>query len=210
MSEFSSRDYWQSRYAEGKHSGAGSYGQLALFKANVINSLLAELSVSSLIDWGVGDGNQLQLLNVPRYVGIDVSETVVDRLRVKHAGNTSMEFWLDSDWPREEKCDLSLSSDVIYHLVEDAVFEEYMSRLFASAERYVLVYASNFEDGTVSSSRATHVRHRKFTDFVAQRYGLNWELVREIPNLFPYRDGLRQTSLADFFLYARTSRIGES
>jgi hypothetical protein len=39
--------------------------------------------------------------------------------------------------------DLELSLDVIYHLVEDEVFDAYMRSLFAHAGRFVVIYSSN-------------------------------------------------------------------
>ena len=35
----SSKDYWEKRYSKGGNSGAGSYNNLALFKASIINDL---------------------------------------------------------------------------------------------------------------------------------------------------------------------------
>jgi hypothetical protein len=61
-----------------------------------------------------------------------------------------------------EYFDLAISLDVIYHLVEDEIFEQYMVDLFSSASKYVLIYSSDFEvEGNA------HVRHRKFSNWVA-------------------------------------------
>lgn len=45
---------------QGGTSGAGSYGVLAEFKAEVINSLLLEHSILTAIEFGCGDGSQLK------------------------------------------------------------------------------------------------------------------------------------------------------
>ncbi|GAJ08100.1 unnamed protein product, partial [marine sediment metagenome] len=54
-----SREYWESRYAGGGTSGAGSYGKPAEFKAQVLNSFVKDNGISSVIEFGCGDGNQL-------------------------------------------------------------------------------------------------------------------------------------------------------
>jgi len=94
--------------------------------------------------------------------------------------------------------DLAMSLDVIYHLVEDPVFEAYLDTLFTMATRFVIVYSSNVESGWPNP----HVRHRRFTDAAAQRH-LTWRLAAHVPNLFPFRvNEPDQTSFADFFVFA--------
>jgi hypothetical protein len=96
---------------------------------------------------------------------------------------------------------LVLSLDVIFHLIEDEVFHEYMRRLFVSAERYVIVYSSNYEGGW----SAPHVKHRRFTDWV-DVYHADFKLVRHIPNRWPLVDDERSESFADFFVFERQPR----
>lgn len=72
-----SSEYWERRYAAGHNSGAGSYGALAEFKADVINRFVARNSVQTVIEFGCGDGAQLELADYRHYVGYDVSETVL-------------------------------------------------------------------------------------------------------------------------------------
>ena len=54
-----SRDYWEQRYSSGSNSGDGSRGKLAEFKAEIINSLVKDKKIESVIEFGCGDGNQL-------------------------------------------------------------------------------------------------------------------------------------------------------
>ena len=56
--------YWENRYKNNGNSGAGSYGRLAEFKADVINNFIAENKITSVIEFGCGDGNQLSLFVV--------------------------------------------------------------------------------------------------------------------------------------------------
>jgi hypothetical protein len=78
-----SSQYWNDRYAGGGNSGAGSYGRLAHFKAEVINKFVAAHGIRTVIEFGSGDGAQLELAHYPRYTGIDVSERAVALCRRK-------------------------------------------------------------------------------------------------------------------------------
>ena len=69
-----SAQYWDDRYRLAGNSGAGSYGRLADFKANVLNEFVAREKIASVVEFGCGDGNQLSLSRYPRYTGFDVSE----------------------------------------------------------------------------------------------------------------------------------------
>ena len=69
----SSEKYWVNRYNGGGNSGEGSYGQLAEFKAEIINEFVRRNVITSVIELGCGDGNQLKLAEYPLYIGFDVS-----------------------------------------------------------------------------------------------------------------------------------------
>src|SRR5262245_34936259 len=76
---FDATAYWDRRYAAGGTSGDGSYGHLAAFKARVLSTFVAENAITSCIEFGCGDGNQLGLIPWPRYIGLDVSVAAVTR-----------------------------------------------------------------------------------------------------------------------------------
>ena len=197
---FDSGKYWEGRYAAGGNSGAGSYGRLAEYKAEVINRIIEERGIGSVVDWGVGDGNQLTILSVPNYLGVDVSQTVVNAARERWADDSSKSFIHVSELPLERKRDLSMSIDVIFHLVEDRVFNQYMQRLVDGSNRYVLVYSSNYVGTKIAGH---HVRHRKFTDWMRAN-APEFRLIEEIPNRYPFDESNQDhTSFADFYLFER-------
>lgn len=196
-----SAKYWEDRYRRGGNSGTGSYKRLAAFKADVLNEFVASNNISSVIEFGSGDGAQLELADYPDYTGVDVSETILDATRRKFAKRESMRFLHTSEVTLADQADLSLSLDAIYHLVEDAVFETYMSQLFDAAKRFVIVYSSN-ED---KSWPDPHVRHRNFTAWVGANRS-RFKLVRTILNPYPYsKDDEDNTSFADFYIFEEIS-----
>lgn len=194
-----SSQYWEERYAFGDNSGFASYGKFASFKAEIVNNFVASHDVTSVIEFGCGDGNQLELANYPRYVGLDVSETVILLCKQKFDSHTDKAFKLVREY-EGEIADLSLSLDVIYHLVEDEVFEKYMRTLFKAARRYVIIYSSNFDSN--SDYIGTHVRHRKFSRWI-QHNENGWKMKDHIPNKYPYEGDYKTGSSADFFIYEK-------
>lgn len=175
----------------------GSYTIFAEFKAEILNTFVSDNLVLTVIEFGCGDGNQLRLANYPKYLGFDVSEDAIAMCRESFESDPRYSFKLMSEYSGE-KSDLSLSLDVIFHLVEDDVFEEYMYVLFKAANRYVIIYSSNSNNN--KGYEGTHVWHRQFTDWVHVNLP-EWELVEHLPNRYPYRGDYRTGSFADFFIY---------
>lgn len=196
---FRSSDYWERRYAEGGNSGAGSYNRLAQFKAEFLNRFVAEHDIRSIIEFGCGDGAQLALMRFPSYLGVDVSPTVLEYTVARFAGDPTKRFLLANRFAEEDRADATLSLDVIYHLIEDEIFERYMAGLFDRADRFVIIYSNDVDapwDGA-------HVRYRAFTPWVeANRPDFDLKQVEKNP--FPEDPAdPENTSISDFYVYAR-------
>ena len=82
---FDSAEYWRKRYESGGNSGAGSYGALADFKAAALNGFVEQHNIVSAIEYGSGDGNQLSLLHISKYIGLDVSAKAIESLRQRYS-----------------------------------------------------------------------------------------------------------------------------
>jgi SAM-dependent methyltransferase len=192
-----SADFWEQNYSQGETSGTGSYGLLAEGKSQFLNELVRQREVSSVIEFGCGDGNQLSLADYPGYIGLDVSKTAIGLCQNRFADDPSKSFFLYdgtcfTDRAGVFSADLALSLDVVYHLTEDAVFETYLTHLFAAAWRFVVIYSTNME----ASGTPPHVRHRHFTPWVeANCPGWALKEVTRGPNT--------ERARADFFLYER-------
>ena len=159
----------------------------------------------TVIEFGCGDGSQLEIAKYPRYIGLDVSETVIDSCKEKFSSDMSKTFKLMREYDGEI-ADLSLSLDVIYHLVEDEVFEDYMRVLFQAARRYVIIYSSDFDNK--EGYAGTHVLHRKFTKWVQENVS-DWMLLDHIANRYPYKGDYRTGSSADFYMYEKALQDAE-
>jgi cyclopropane fatty-acyl-phospholipid synthase-like methyltransferase len=192
--------YWESRYRRGDGSGAGSYGALAQFKADVINGFVARNGVQTVIELGCGDAAQLALATYPSYTGVDVSPTAVASCRRQMEGDQTKRFFALADAAGYRGTyDLALSLDVVYHLLEDPVFTAHMQALFSLAGRYVIIYSSNYD----ARGHAGHIRHHSVTDWVAA-HAPEWQQIDFIRNPYPYdRKRPAETSFADFYHFGR-------
>ncbi len=193
-----SKTYWDWRYRLGGTSGKGSMGHLAEFKAETLNAFVHDNTVESVIEFGCGDGRQLSLARYPRYLGHDVSLAAVKACRKRFKGDPNKSFlcYDPEDAPGVAnflRADLTISLDVIYHLVEDRVYERYLFDLFTASRRFVIVYSSNKAEAT----RVPHVQHREFTLDVGRRFA-DFRLVRTIENQYP------KDNLCSFFVFERS------
>ena len=195
----SSGTYWEERYKKGGNSGAGSYNELAEFKAEIINNFVQENNVKSVMEFGCGDGNQIKYFQFEQYTGYDISETVVNICRNLYKNDASKTFKLVGEH-KTRTADLTMSLDVIYHLIEDDTYHNYMEKLFTTADKYVIIYSSN---SNVNHHSAAHVRHREFTTWV-QEHAKNFNLIKQIPNKYNYnREDKANTSFADFYIFEK-------
>lgn len=192
-----SKTYWEKRYSGGDTSGSGSYGQAAQVKAGFLNAWVKNNQIASITEFGCGDGNQLALAEYPSYKGLDVSRIAIQLCKEKFANDGTKSFYLYDgncfvDNARIFGSALAISLDVIFHLVEDAAFNMYMSHLFDAAQRYVIIYSTNY---TISGS-APHVRHREFVPWIDANRP-TWRLIEQSSG------PKSEHSQADFFVYQR-------
>lgn len=201
MNNFSSKLYWENRYKSKGNSGSGSYGILAAYKAKIINDFIIEKSVNSVVEFGCGDGNQLSMFQCNEYVGYDVSETIINLCNEKFKKEQNKKFFLYDDY-KNETYDLSLSLDVIYHLIENDTFNDYMTKLFLSSKKYVIIYSSN---GDILAQSSIHIYDRNFTNWIAENQK-NFVLLEKIINPYKFDESVmdsKNTSISDFYIYKR-------
>jgi len=194
--------YWELRYRSGGSSGSGSFGRLAEFKAQVLNAFVGNHNVKSVIEFGCGDGNQLSFADYPSYIGLDISSKAIEICKKRFKEDKSKSFFIYNPFCFVDnhglfQADLAISLDVIYHLVEDEIYEAHMSQLFRSGKNYVIIYSSDHDEYSMSR----HVRHRNFSSWI-ELHCKNWSLLKKIKNKYPYTLGASPgASKANFFIY---------
>lgn len=194
MTTFDVEAYWDRRYRDGRTSGAGSEGTEGAYKADYVSNFCAEHDVTSVIDWGCGDGQVLELIRFPKYIaylGIDASPTIIRKMEQKFTAPyrfmTVDEYW--HTFPIESYR-LALSLDVLFHFPDDDDYARYLAHLFGTATQYVMIYSTNYAGGRTSR----HVMRREFTRDVKILHP-EWNLIK-IES--PLADGL-----ASFFVYEK-------
>lgn len=200
-----SRKYWDTRYAAGGTSGLGSYGEVAEFKARILNDFVKKYDVKTVIEFGCGDGNQLSLADYPSYIGLDISKSAIRLCIARFKEETNKSFFLyDPDLFQDNHglfgSELAVSLDVIYHLVEDEVFYAYMKHLFLASQKFVIIFSSDTEANPVHL--APHVRNRNFSEWIEKNIA-GWKFIERIPNIFADKDNLYAHAAADFFIYKK-------
>ncbi len=197
--DFNSADYWEKRYKSGGTSGDGSYGKLASFKADFINDFIKKHHIHSAIEFGCGDGNQLSMIDYREYLGLDVSSSIITSCKERFKQDASKTFRIYDDETFAGKiikqADLTLSLDVIYHIIEEGVYRKYLADLFNASHKYVIIYSTNFD-----KAETTHVLHREFLSYV-QKNIPSFQLTDQTLNKFP---GLgEQESMAHFYIFKK-------
>lgn len=192
---YNSSLYWDKRYSSGGNSGVGSYGDKAIMKADVVNRWITLEDVESICEWGFGDGNQLSYYAIKgkQYVGYDVSETVINSARLRFPKNYNF-FWT-SDY-NNETYDVSLSIEVIFHL-DDSKFQNYMTNLFKSSKKYVIIFSTNYD-----SQPDYHMIHHEIIDYCKEHFP-SFRLCEEVcPDIFKTSE-INKSLNSCFFIFKR-------
>lgn len=198
--QFDYKSYWETNYAQGGTSGSGSYGLLAQFKAEVINSLIGEHRLGRVIEFGCGDGNQLSLMNYKQYLGLDVAGSSVDICAKKFAGDRSKSFLLYD--PRRFvnsqflTCDLVVCLDVLYHITDYDDFRKTLDDIFSCQAAYVVLYTRI--TGSDEPSVVPTIRDRDILQHL-QAYG-DYEIERTVEQKY------KELSSASFIILKRKQR----
>jgi SAM-dependent methyltransferase len=136
---FDYKKYWEDTYSSNGTSGAGSYGLLAQFKADVVNDFGA--SCDRVTEFGCGDGNQLRLMKYRNYLGLDVSPTAVARCAKLFKGDESKRFEVyNPSTFGGTLADFVVCLDVLYHITDDTDFEKTLSDMFACNPSRIALY----------------------------------------------------------------------
>ena len=200
-----SGDYWEERYQNEGNSGSGSYDHLAEYKAEFLNDFISKNKLTTIMEFGCGDGNQLIIAKYPNYIGLDISPTAVKMCYNRFKTDKTKSFYVYNsmafaDNARIFNADITLSLDVLYHLVEKEIFETYLLHLFSAADKFVIIYASDYNQKEEPIHQ--HENRRSFTDFISKNIS-QWKLLEVVKNKYPVSSHGSKGSLSDFYIYQK-------
>jgi len=187
------KSYWEERYSEGGTSGAGSYGVLAKFKADVINSFVKKHKAKSIIEFGCGDGNQLKYMKYKKYLGCDVARKSVEMCArmFKHDQTKSFLIYDPRGFVNKGafKADIVVCLDVLYHIIDDWEFKKTLQDIFSCSPKFVILYTNIKE---LKNRPGTHIIYRPLMPYLAEfkNYTIDIIIKQKYPRL----------SLADFVI----------
>jgi cyclopropane fatty-acyl-phospholipid synthase-like methyltransferase len=197
---FDSKKYWEERYVSKMTSGAGSYNELAQFKADVINKFVEHNNIQSVIEYGCGDGNQLKYMKYPLYKGLDVSPTIINVCKDIFQTDNTKTFEVIGD-KYINKFDLAVSLDVLFHCTEQDVYEEYLHDLFNASNKYVIIYAYDYD--SLPGEFTVHYIPRKFTSYITKNIS-HFILKDVILNKYPVSEfGTQKGSYSNFYIFEK-------
>ncbi len=142
--KFDYKSYWENNYQTGGTSGSGSYGVLAEFKASVINAYLEEKGITTVMEFGCGDGNQLSYMAYKEYLGLDIAKSAIDLCKAQYGADEHKSFlWYQPGYLMNKSfitAELVVCLDVLYHIVEDGDFIQTLDDIFSCAGTAVILY----------------------------------------------------------------------
>lgn len=182
------KQIWDKRYSEGGNSGRGSYGEHFDFKTRIVNDFISKYEIKSVIDLGCGDGNQIKDLKIEEYKGLDLSEVSIQVCTEMYENDKAKNFELYELGKRPaKKADSTMSLDVIYHLIDDQYFNDYINCLKECTDKYIIIYSTNYND----TNWQGHVRHREFENLLIDQF----DRIEYVKNILDCP--------ADFYLYKK-------
>ncbi|MDO9546665.1 MAG: class I SAM-dependent methyltransferase [Pelolinea sp.] len=157
---FDYKSYWEDRYSNGGNSGSGSYGILATYKANFLNTFVQNRNIKSVIEFGCGDGNQLNLAKYPEYLGLDISQTAIETCMNKFKNDKTKSFMIYDPICFLNrgffKADLTICLDVLYHIIPNEDFRKTLDDIFSCSRDYAILYTSLHK-----ANASKHILHRE-------------------------------------------------
>lgn len=128
-------EYWEERYSGGRTSGAGSVGKLREWKWKIIDGVVGPLG--GVVDVSCGDLSFWENRDCEKYIGIDVSETVISQDRVRRPS------WRFVCAPAEIKQNIKgetvLCMDVLFHIMDDDKYDCILSNLVSYSTHWIVV-----------------------------------------------------------------------
>ncbi len=178
----------------------GSYDRLARFKATFLNDFVAVNHISTVIEFGSGDGSQLALATYPDYVGVDVSETALAATGRRFADKPSIRFLHTSEVTDRHRpnCRCPWTSSTTWSKTPFST----PTCLGFSVQQHDSSWCTPATK--TGPGRHPHVRHRNFTQWVKEHQP-DFDFVERVQNPYPYsEDDPDNTSFCDFFVFTRS------
>lgn len=195
---------WEHLYKNGGNSGRGACNHYGIYKAEIINNFIRQHNLKNIIDFGCGDGNQTSLINIDNYTGIDISDYIIDKTKNKYINDISKQFFTYKELYNitpKPIYDLSISLCVLYHLIDDNIYYNYLNDLYTFSNKYIIIYATDYNDPNIhNKNNGSSTFHRNFTRDIEKLYP-NLELIQYIPQKYTINEN--KPNYTNFYIYKK-------
>lgn len=168
---FNYKKYRDDRYKTWGNSGKGSYWANAHFKAIFINNFCKEHKLKTAVEVGCWDWNNLVLYDFRKYLGLDVSKTIIDKCKEIFESDKSKRFDVLDEWIDLSLCkaDVSLCLDVTYHIFPREEWERTIDDVINLWVKYAIFYSFLNPSG-----HAAHINDYNFIEFIDKYCNGKW------------------------------------
>ena len=130
-------EYWEDRYLNKGKSGPGSRGAYRERKWDIINKLIP--NIQDVIDVGCGDLEFWEGLDCEKYVGIDMSETVIKQNRTLRS-RWGFIHGKAEDHIQDLKAETVFCLDVLFHIMNELNFTAILRNLCSYTSKNLVIY----------------------------------------------------------------------
>lgn len=131
------QEYWEDRYLNKGTSGPGSRGYYKKKKWDIINQRIPP--IHDVIDVGCGDLAFWEGVECKKYIGIDISETIINRNRQLKPRWTFFHRRAEEYIPNL-KAETVFCIDILFHIMEHSCFTEILKNLCKYTSKYLVIY----------------------------------------------------------------------
>ena len=177
--------YWETRYSLGYDSGIGSAGEERDWKWKTITEFAPK--ITSVIDVGCGD-LRFWKGDLDRYVGIDISKTIIDRNKKIPRGNFKFICAPASKRIDGLNAPFVFCVDLLFHIMDDNRYEAILENLCYYSSRFIVIHTwiincfGDRDQGPFTDGH--HETFRRFEDYfpIFDRWGFSNPQIRRNPN----------------------------
>jgi 2-polyprenyl-3-methyl-5-hydroxy-6-metoxy-1,4-benzoquinol methylase len=132
------RGYWDRRYKQGGTSGSGSKGKEREWRWNVIQEYIQ--NINEVVDVGCGDLSFWEGKTCDDYTGIDISEKIIIKNRMKRP---DWDFIIASadEFIEGLMKECVFCIGVLFHVMDDEIYKHIIINLCKYSKKYIVVYS---------------------------------------------------------------------
>lgn len=132
---------WDEHYKSGGKSGDPSDYMKSREWKHALIAKYCDIKNNSIIDVGCGDLQFWQGRKPAKYIGIDISQTIIDAHTEKYPDRQFI--CASSDESLDISADMVMCFDMLWHIIDDDVYIETLKNIRRYSKKYIMIYTWN-------------------------------------------------------------------